>query len=324
MTTKHNSNRIAQAVQETTSHKQMGFSPLRGHPRINTQDARLMLDFLEGEFCSQDAEGLSPYLWVMSMQSPANVSPLHRQRVKQREVVVTEDPKLHLVWFHNRIFIKPLPEYLCDLDFLNNLPPTETKDQQQRQERIRKAAKGYLRTWVFLVRHKSDFRIAQEPPLQLLPPDMTWEKFCHFAASLHEIHNHDVSERYHYGEIRLSRLNFYCKIFLRKRFYQRMYPQYGDYFGRFFPPLLFILGTLSVFLSALQVVMAVKQVSQFHWRIIWVIARWSGLACAIVPTIIILALLGTFWVKFTLEWKRALGDRWQTRRNRESRRFTSP
>ncbi|CAJ2513956.1 Uu.00g020750.m01.CDS01 [Anthostomella pinea] len=47
-------------------------------------------------------------LWWMSKQDSANIFPLHWQLVKQRTVIVTEDPKLHLVWIHNRIFIKPL------------------------------------------------------------------------------------------------------------------------------------------------------------------------------------------------------------------------
>jgi hypothetical protein len=37
------------------------------------------------------------------MQSGANVSPLHRQRVKGRAIIVTEDSKLHLVWFYDHI-----------------------------------------------------------------------------------------------------------------------------------------------------------------------------------------------------------------------------
>ena len=45
------------------------------------------------------------------MQSSADISPLHRQRVKGRAVIVTEDPKLYLVWFYDHIFIKPLPGF---------------------------------------------------------------------------------------------------------------------------------------------------------------------------------------------------------------------
>jgi hypothetical protein len=37
--------------------------------------------------------------------------------MKRREIVVTEDPRLHLVWIYDRVFIKPLPKYLLSHDF---------------------------------------------------------------------------------------------------------------------------------------------------------------------------------------------------------------
>ncbi|PVH98052.1 hypothetical protein DM02DRAFT_683396 [Periconia macrospinosa] len=66
----------------------------------------------------------------------------------------------------------------------------------------------------------------------------------------------DVTERYTYGELRLSRLNFYSKIFLRKLYFRRRHAQYGSYFAHFFAPLLFAFGLTSVVLSAMQVITA--------------------------------------------------------------------
>ncbi|KAF2462923.1 uncharacterized protein BDR25DRAFT_308060 [Lindgomyces ingoldianus] len=54
---------------------------------------------------------MAPRLWIM------NINPLHRQRVKGREIVLTEEPRLHLVWIHDRIFAKPLPRYLLSQTF---------------------------------------------------------------------------------------------------------------------------------------------------------------------------------------------------------------
>ena len=48
----------------------------------------------------------------MSTQSSANINALHRQRVKGRHIIITEEVRLHLVWIHDRIFVKPLPKYL--------------------------------------------------------------------------------------------------------------------------------------------------------------------------------------------------------------------
>ena|SRR6266536_2051504 len=71
---------------------------LPGHPRIDLDDSTKLTEFLDREFCSPILEAMAPYLWVMSTQSSANVNPLHRQRVKGREIIITEDPRLHLVW----------------------------------------------------------------------------------------------------------------------------------------------------------------------------------------------------------------------------------
>ncbi|KAH8730326.1 hypothetical protein GQ44DRAFT_701175 [Phaeosphaeriaceae sp. PMI808] len=73
--------------------------------------------FLEKELCSKDLEIMAPRLWIMTTLSSANIKPLHRQLVKGREIIVTEEPRLHLVWIHNRIFIKPLPHYLLSQAF---------------------------------------------------------------------------------------------------------------------------------------------------------------------------------------------------------------
>jgi hypothetical protein len=47
-------------------------------------------EFLEREYCCKDLETMAPYLWMMSAQSSVSINPLHRQRVKLREVVITE------------------------------------------------------------------------------------------------------------------------------------------------------------------------------------------------------------------------------------------
>lgn len=90
---------------------------LPGQPRIHLSDTETLIAFLEQEFLSKQLDAMSPHLWMMSTQSSANISPLHRQRVKGREIVITEDPKLHLVWIYDRIFIKPLPKYLLSHAF---------------------------------------------------------------------------------------------------------------------------------------------------------------------------------------------------------------
>jgi hypothetical protein len=76
-----------------------------------------MKQYLKQDLYAEDLETIAPYLWIMSTQSSANINPLHRQRVKGSEIIITEEPRLHLVWSHNRIFLKPLPRYLLSFTF---------------------------------------------------------------------------------------------------------------------------------------------------------------------------------------------------------------
>jgi hypothetical protein len=70
---------------------------LPGHPRIKLSDHKGLFNFIGQEVWSDDLESISDRLWWMSKQDGRNISPLHRQRVKGRQIIVTEDPRLHLV-----------------------------------------------------------------------------------------------------------------------------------------------------------------------------------------------------------------------------------
>ncbi|WYZ43701.1 hypothetical protein EsH8_VII_000137 [Colletotrichum jinshuiense] len=226
-----------------------------GHPRIHLGDRSKVWDFLEREFCSDDLDRVADKLWWMSKQDSRNISPLHRQLVKRRTIVVTEDPKLHLVWIYDRMFIKPLPQYMASHWFWSEYLCGPAGSE--REARVRRAALGHLRTYYHLIRHESDFRIAQDPSLCLIPGGVTWEQFCDFTSGLADVADRDVSPRYAYGEIRLTRLNFYAPFLLGKSHFQRVEYQYGSYFARFYGPILFVLGVVSVVLSGLQVVVSV-------------------------------------------------------------------
>lgn len=51
--------------------------------------------------------------WV-GKRSVSNIDPLHHHVVEGRHVVVTEEADLHLVWYKDIIYIKPLPLWLLD------------------------------------------------------------------------------------------------------------------------------------------------------------------------------------------------------------------
>ncbi|KAH7308493.1 hypothetical protein B0I35DRAFT_442060 [Stachybotrys elegans] len=275
-----------------------------GRPRVTLEDRSKVWDLLTREFCSNDLNRIADRLWWMSKQDSGNISPLHRQLVKRRAIIVTEDPKLHLVWIHDRIFIKPLPRYITSYAFWRDYLCTEAGSAGL--ERIRRATLGYLRTYYYLVKHESDLRIAQDPNLCLIPPDITWEQFCDFTSSLGDVPDRDVSLRYAYGEIRLTRLNLYAPLLLGKSYFQRVEYQYGTYFSRFYGLILFVIGIMSVVLSGLQVVVSVGERGVVGWTgaVLWVSVTVIVTSCTLLFT---LGLLLVY--KVAKEWKFAIRDR---------------
>ena len=298
-----------------------GSTTLPGQPRIALDNALELSEYLEHDLCSPDLERLAPHLWMMSTQSSANISPLHRQRVKGREIVLTEDPRLHLVWIYDRIFVKPLPKYLLSHTFWTKYLLDVASPLGRRRSEVTRAALGYIRTYNHLIRHESDFVIAQREELRLVPQSISYGKFCAFTAHFGNIRDSDVSARYSYGELRLTRLNLYGKLFLRRFHFERVHGQYGAVFSQFYGPLLFIFGILSLILSAMQVELATEQLLAAPWRAFWRLSRWVSVLSTVVIAAVALA-LGSLLIGMIIdEWTFALKDKWRKSRNKSPQKF---
>lgn len=300
---------------ELRNHERHPSPSLPGYPRIKLDNPPEVTSFLHRQLISSDLEKIAPKLWWMSKQDSASISPLHRQLVKKRKIVVTEDPKLHLTWLYDRVFIKPLPAYLLSYDFWIMHLAAEPKSNTQ-QQLLRRAALGYLRTYFFLIQHPSDFRIAQQEDLGLVPKVIEWNAFCDFSTSFNKIHDSEVTERYHYGEIRLTRLNFYAKILLHRWHFHRVEPQYAQYFARFYGPILFAFGAFSVLLSAMQVEIAVEQLGPGQiWPSFKAASRGFSVMTLVALLCLILTLICLLLLKVTKEWMYALRDRFWYKRD---------
>ncbi len=251
---------------------------LPSQPRIKLDDIDTLKDFLTRDLCTPVLDRLAPHLYMIATPSSSNISPLHFQRVKNRRIILTEDPRLHLVWYHDRIFVKPLPAYLLSHTFWQLYLCRATSPLRNERQHVAKAALGLLRTYCRLIEHESDLRIAQHEDLQLVPKAVTWERFCEFSASFSQIEDEDVAPRYHYGDLRLSRLNYLVKLFFIGNCYQEVNWQDSEYFAQFYGPLLFIFGVLSVLLSAMQVSLAVEQLQPQHWATMYKVCRWFSVA----------------------------------------------
>ena len=173
------------------------------------------------------------------------------------------------------MYIKPLPKYLLSHAFwtfyLTERDPSP--DASARQE-VSKAAVGFLRSYAYLIRHKSDFHLAAEK-YRLIPKGIKHSDFIKFITHFEHISDQNVSQRYQYGELRLTRLNFWTKIFLRRFTFHKVHGQYGAYFGRFYGPILFVFGVFSVALSAMQVALAAQTVPSQNrsWSAFIVVSR---------------------------------------------------
>ena len=275
---------------------------LPGHPSVVLGNIPQLKLVLEKEFWCNDLETMAPRLWIMTTFSSANINPLHRQRVKGREIVITEESRLHLVWIHNRIFVKPLPRYLLSQAFWTTYLEKGSDRPDDRQTNLCKAATGFLRTYRHLIQHESDFRIAQQDNLGLIPKDVDWPSFCRFVSELGCIEDAAVSGRYCYGELRLTRLNWYAPLLLRKFHFEQVHGQYGDFFGRLYGPILFAFAIVSTILNSMQVALAAEQSEAIHWESARYVCRYFSIVSLVGAAII------SSW--FVLLWLWIFLDEW--------------
>ncbi|KAF1952375.1 hypothetical protein CC80DRAFT_495436 [Byssothecium circinans] len=189
-----------------------------------------------------------------------SIKTLSQQLVFGRKIVVTEDPSVHLVCSDDIIYMKPLPSYITSYAFWEYLldSSNESIDTGER-ERLKATALGFLRTYAHLVQRRSDFSIAQRCELLSSFSDTSFEAFTNFIKSFDSIPDKDISCRWRFGEFHLGVLNFHCAIRKRRWHLNRFESNYGPYFQRFFPAILFMYALFSVILSAMQVIIGGRQ-----------------------------------------------------------------
>lgn len=225
-----------------------------------------MENFLVTELRTLQLDKLYDHLWLAGLPLPAR--PLQRQRMMGREIYLTERPDEHLVWHRTKLLLKPLPDFLlCHVFWAKHLCSDVALYQ---------SAVGLLLSYSWLIGHKSDFILAQT--VNLIPPDIEWLKWTEFMKEF--LRNIDldsltqVDRRYHYGELRLSRLNsitrFLPSMWSYNNFvrgYLSMSTWYQAFFERNFSWLLSAFVFISVTLSAMQVGLGTQQLVEnqpFH------------------------------------------------------------
>ncbi|KAI1801402.1 hypothetical protein F4811DRAFT_555911 [Daldinia bambusicola] len=216
---------------------------------------QLDTSFLRRELLVGRLNAIQDWLWICGRPMPPR--PLHHQILLSREIAISENPELHLVWSKNRMFLKPIPLYL--------LVPKFWAAHILHDEELTKCARGFLYSYAALIMYQSDFRIAQEKGL--LPLNITWDGWRSLTKEVLEAHAYaSVNPRYWYGELRLSRLNKIYRI--RKGSILRGYSKiaahtvYGDLIRDNFAALATILGYVVIVLTAMQVGLGVDRLQQ--------------------------------------------------------------
>jgi hypothetical protein len=203
-------------------------------------------DFLHTSLTQRKANSIYKHLWFAG--TPGNFRSVHEQTVFRRTIIISEHPHLHLVVFGDAIYMKPLPPCLTNHEFF--------KHHISKEKDLFRLACGFLYSYIHLISHESDFRIAIKQGL-LRDKTMKWEDWQKFRLSLDDYlskHHYFIDKRYRYGEFRLSRLNvIYSLKFFRPAGYHNSYMRYAPYFSRYFGAAILVFAFASVTLEAMQV-----------------------------------------------------------------------
>ena len=286
---------------------------LPGNPFVDLE-LKSILTHLEDTLLTKKLDTIAPQLWVMSTQSSASITPLHKQRILGREITITDSADLHLIWYHSKIFVKPLPPYLLSYAFWRYL-----FDYRHREITINQyysAALGFVRSYCYLIQSETDFSLAVTHGL--IPKGIDFQAFASFINCFRNIPDVQASPRFHFGELRLTRLNFWSIFFLRQTHYFNMSRQYETYFSRFFQPLLFAFGAFSVLLSAMQVALAAGEsvTESGTWRKFVSVSKWTSITAIFLVLFSLVWLLTVLIFKVLSELAYALRSMWRKRRNK--------
>ncbi|PYH94025.1 hypothetical protein BO71DRAFT_399200, partial [Aspergillus ellipticus CBS 707.79] len=253
---------------------------LPGYPLLSITSPDEIHAFLSYHLLTPQLDRLHPILWLVGTRKSSHVYPLHRQIVRGREIILAEDPGLHLLWYYDKIYIKPIPRYLLNHAvwqvYLSGPHDQPTHD-------LRSAALGFMRTYAWLIQSEHDFELARTKGL--IPSTISgmhgFTEFLYFIDHFRHIADSDVNLRYRqYGQLRLSRLNLWSKLYLWEMFYYKVDGQYGAYFARFAPPFLFVFGSVSVALSGMSVVLAVDDgFDRMPDRAFAAVSNWFSVVC---------------------------------------------
>lgn len=297
---------MAESQLQTHGHVRMNDDDL---PASFLQDYTLTLPtsqfevFLASDLSVQRIERIKEHLWLAGR--PYFPRSLSTQGVLNRKVIPTTEASLHLVWTSGRIFIKPLPAYLCSDWFWDQYLAV------QKASKIKGPALGLLYSYLALVPTELDFALAQEA--NLLPRRLEWPVWRGLAQRILTQYPsittyREIPRRYVYGELRFGRLN---KIYRYRCFYllHGFSPlmgasTYADFFKENLGAVTAVTVYIVIVLSAMSVGLSVDELEQ-NWRFqeaCYGFAVFSMMAPVVVVGIVVMV----FVPMFLANWSRTI------------------
>lgn len=281
--------------------------------------------FLNVELNVERLNCVHKWLWLVGL--PTTPRPLHYQVVKKREIVVTEQLDLHLVWSSSSsssIFVKPLPRFLlCPAFWRIHVCP---------HPYLYRTALGFLLSYVALIEREVDYNMAVNHGL--LPKEITWpgwlelveEIVCTSSQAKSYLvdpsptssttsleHRVPVNPRFYYGELRLGRLNWIYRVVMGSpRGYLSGCTTYGAFMRDNINSLITLFAYTTIVLSAMQVGLATEYLANDHsfGMASYVFSIFSILA----PLACIVGILGIISMMFVINLTRTLKIRTSRRR----------
>lgn len=232
------------------------------------------------------------YLWIAGRLK--HINPLHIQLCMNREIKIVEDISLHLLWYDNIIYIKPFENILINkkLKLINN--------DNINDNNLIKCINGFLLSYLDLIKTKSDYYIAIEK--KILEEEITWQQWKNMREKNLIIKKYEdikFNKRYEYGELRLFRLNLIYRLTFRGLCYFNIFKQYDVYFSKYFQMSVILFAYLSIYLTAMQVMLASTNNNYYNFSIFCIIVA----TISIFSTLLIFIFLFIFNFIITLKQK---------------------
>jgi hypothetical protein len=156
-----------------------------------------------------------------------------------------------------------------------------------------------------LFRYKIDFRKATSAELGLISVSdcnkhITFEKFVTFLTPFADLQDSCTSPRYHYGELRLTRLNWLVRIFLGKLTFHHIHAQWGSCLNRILTPFIMVFVILSTILNTMQVELAAQSLpyEPGPWTAFSKTSRWFSVIVLFLSALILFAFVGLILFMF--------------------------